>query len=62
MRWSGRQPRKPLMTSRHPSGQSLPPVQAVAERVFVTLERFLHVEAVGGIVRFGTPILVDDCR
>jgi Na+:H+ antiporter, NhaA family len=33
--------------SRHPPR---PAVQAVAERVFATIERFLHVEAVSGIV------------
>jgi Na+:H+ antiporter, NhaA family len=36
--------------SRHPSHQALPHAQRVAERVFNTLERFLHVEAVSGVV------------
>lgn len=38
--------------SRHPSKAPppLPPARLVAERVFSTLERFLHIEAVSGIV------------
>lgn len=36
--------------SRHPSHEGLPSAQRVAERVFTALGRFLHVEAVGGIV------------
>lgn len=36
--------------SRHPAVATLPPAQRVAEKVFNTLERFLHVEAVSGIV------------
>ena len=36
--------------SRHPSRPALPSAQFVAERVLNTLERFLHVEAVSGIV------------
>jgi NhaA family Na+:H+ antiporter len=36
--------------SRHPSRQTLPSAQLVAEKVFTALERFLHVEAVSGIV------------
>jgi NhaA family Na+:H+ antiporter len=35
--------------SRHSSPGPLPPAQAMAERVFQTLERFLHIEAVSGI-------------
>ena len=35
---------------RHPSSPTLPPVQVVAEKVFSALERFLHVEAVSGVV------------
>jgi len=36
--------------SRHPTHAAPPPAQLVAERVFSALERFLHVEAVSGIV------------
>jgi Na+:H+ antiporter, NhaA family len=36
--------------NRHPSSPTLPPVQLVAEKVFNALERFLHVEAVSGVV------------
>ena len=36
--------------SRHPSHQALPPAQLVADKVFSALERFLHVEAVSGVV------------
>lgn len=36
--------------TRHPSTQGLPPAQLFAGRVFSTLERFLHVEAVSGVV------------
>lgn len=35
---------------RHPSGQDIPRAQRLTERTFQTLERFLHVEAVSGIV------------
>ncbi len=35
---------------RYPSHDGLPPAQLAAERVFSAIERFLHVEAVGGIV------------
>jgi NhaA family Na+:H+ antiporter len=35
--------------SRHPSRAALPPAQAVAERIFTALERYLHVEAGSGI-------------
>ena len=35
--------------SRHPSRAALPPAQAVAERLFTALERYLHVEAGSGI-------------
>lgn len=36
--------------NRDQAPAALPPAQAVAERVFNTLERFLHIEAVSGIV------------
>ncbi len=36
--------------SRHPARATLPSAQLVAEKVFNAFERFLHVEAVGGIV------------
>lgn len=36
--------------SRHPAHTSVPSAQLVAERIFSALERFLHVEAVSGIV------------
>jgi Glycosyltransferase family 20/Na+/H+ antiporter 1 len=36
--------------SRHRSHQPLPSAELVADRLFSTLERFLHVEAVSGIV------------
>jgi Na+:H+ antiporter, NhaA family len=36
--------------SRYPSRPRLPPAQLAAEKVFNAIERFLHVEAVGGIV------------
>ena len=35
--------------SRHPSQAALPPAQAVAERIFTALERYLHVEAGSGV-------------
>jgi Na+:H+ antiporter, NhaA family len=38
------------LVSRHPQHPPLPAAQAVADRVFATLERFLHVEAVSGVV------------
>lgn len=34
----------------HPSREALPPAQRVAEKAFSALERFLHIEAVSGIV------------
>lgn len=36
--------------NRHPSRQDLPRAQLLAERAFATLERFLHIEAISGIV------------
>lgn len=39
-----------LRVSRQPKQAALPPAQTVAEKVFGTLERFLHVEAVSGVV------------
>ncbi len=39
-----------LRVSRHPTHATLPSAQVVAEKVFSALERFLHVEAVSGIV------------
>jgi NhaA family Na+:H+ antiporter len=36
--------------SRHPTHDALPPAQVAAEKVLTAIERFLHVEAVGGIV------------
>lgn len=36
--------------SRHPASATVPPAQLVAEKIFNALERFLHVEAVSGIV------------
>ena len=36
--------------SRHPTDIPLPHAQRVAEKVFTALERFLHVEAVSGVV------------
>ena len=35
---------------QHPPRQDLPRAQLVARRAFATLERFLHIEAVSGIV------------
>jgi NhaA family Na+:H+ antiporter len=44
-------PRKLFTTMhRHPSEQDIPRAQRLTERAFETLERFLHVEAVSGIV------------
>lgn len=37
-------------TARHPVCAELPPAQRLTERALLTLERFLHVEAVSGIV------------
>lgn len=34
---------------KHPSGQPMPRAQAVTERAFSAIERFLHIEAVSGI-------------
>jgi hypothetical protein len=39
-----------IVVRRYPSHDGLPPAQLAAERVFSAIERFLHVEAVGGIV------------
>ncbi|KJA11108.1 sodium:proton antiporter [Acidovorax temperans] len=36
--------------NRQPARQKLPRAQRVAERAFATLERFLHIEAVSGVV------------
>ncbi|CAJ0723213.1 Na+/H+ antiporter NhaA [Ralstonia pickettii] len=36
--------------NQHPSRQDLPRAQLLAERAFTTLERFLHIEAISGIV------------
>ena len=36
--------------NRHPSRQALPRAQLLAERAFATFDRFLHIEAVSGIV------------
>lgn len=36
--------------SRHPESVTLRPAQVLAEKVFNALERFLHIEAVGGVV------------
>jgi len=36
--------------NQYPSRQALPRAQLLAERAFATLERFLHIEAVSGIV------------
>ncbi len=36
--------------NRRPSDSALPPAQRVAEKVFSALERFIHVEAVSGVV------------
>jgi NhaA family Na+:H+ antiporter len=35
--------------NRHPSHATLPPAQAVAEKLFTALERYLHVEAGSGV-------------
>lgn len=44
-------PRKLITTMhRHPSEQDIPRAQRLTEHAFQTLERFLHVEAVSGIV------------
>jgi len=48
--WSGRQPEEFFSVNRDSAQAGLPPAQAVAERVFNTLERFLHIEAVSGVV------------
>jgi Na+:H+ antiporter, NhaA family len=51
MRWSGRQPWKlKIPVSPHPSRHAVPSAQQFADKVFTALERFLHVEAVSGIV------------
>lgn len=36
--------------SRHPPHEALPPARLVADKVFSAFERFLHVEAVSGVV------------
>ncbi len=38
------------MSTRHSPSGALPPAEAVAERVWDALERFLHVEALSGVV------------
>jgi NhaA family Na+:H+ antiporter len=43
-------PRKVFTTMHHPSEQDIPLAQRLTERALQTLERFLHVEAVSGIV------------
>lgn len=43
-------PTRARTVSRHPSLQALPCAQRVAERVFNSVERFLHVEVVSGVV------------
>ena len=48
--------------SRHPQHPPLPAVQAVADKLFTTLERFLHVEAVSGIVLLPTFYLAEQLR
>ena len=39
-----------IIESARSPGSSLPPAQSVADKVFNALERFLHVEAVSGVV------------
>jgi NhaA family Na+:H+ antiporter len=46
----GRAANREIDVSRHPGHGALPPAQVAAQKVFSAIERFLHVEAVGGIV------------
>ncbi|CAM4408271.1 MAG: Na(+)/H(+) antiporter NhaA [Legionella sp.] len=39
-----------MTTNSHPTQRNLPRAQALAERAFASIERFLHIEAVSGIV------------
>ncbi|OJY35773.1 MAG: Na+/H+ antiporter NhaA, partial [Legionella sp. 40-6] len=39
-----------MNTNRHPTRHDLPRAQVFAERAFASIERFLHIEAVSGIV------------
>jgi NhaA family Na+:H+ antiporter len=46
----GRAANREFPVSRHQTHDALPPAQVAAEKVLTAIERFLHVEAVGGIV------------
>ncbi len=53
MRWSGRHAEFSRTMNRHSSRQELPRAQLLAERAFAAVERFLHIEAVSGVVLLG---------
>jgi NhaA family Na+:H+ antiporter len=46
----GRAANQEIPVSRHQTHDALPPAQVAADKVLTAIERFLHVEAVGGIV------------
>jgi NhaA family Na+:H+ antiporter len=46
----GRAANQEIPVSRHQAHDALPPAQVAADKVLTAIERFLHVEAVGGIV------------
>src|SRR5690554_4240507 len=45
----GRAATRSTIMSRHPLRQELPRAQFITERIFSTLDRFLHIEALSGI-------------
>ena len=49
-RWSGRHAESVCQMDLRPSPNNLPRAQFLAERAFATLQHFLHVEAVSGVV------------
>jgi Na+:H+ antiporter, NhaA family len=49
-RWSGRHAESVCPMDHQPSPNNLPQTQLLAERAFATLQRFLHIEAVSGVV------------
>jgi NhaA family Na+:H+ antiporter len=49
-KWVGRAANQEIPVSRPQTHDVLPPAQVAAEKVLTAIERFLHVEAVGGIV------------
>lgn len=50
-----------MSTIPTPDGQPLPRAQLIAERAFTTLERFLHIEAVSGIVLLSAAAVALSC-